>query len=123
MQLMYDRGLIPVVVQDFQTEEVLMVAYANEEAVQLTRTTGFAHFFSRSRKKIWRKGEESGHVQRVVHILVDCDGDSLLYQVEQVGGAACHTGHRSCFYRTLDGEEIAPTVFDPAKVYRKDHGY
>jgi phosphoribosyl-AMP cyclohydrolase len=117
MQLVFDRGLIPVVVQDFQTGEVLMVAYANEEAIQLTRTTGFAHYYSRSRKKIWKKGEESGHVQRVIQILVDCDADTLLYRVDQVGGAACHTGHRSCFYRTLDGEEIASIVFDPAKVY------
>jgi phosphoribosyl-AMP cyclohydrolase len=118
MQLVFDRGLIPVVVQDFATGEVLMVAYANEEAIQLTKATGYGYYYSRSRKKIWRKGEESGYVQRVVRILVDCDGDTLLYQVRQEGGAACHTGHRSCFYRTLEGEEIAPKVFDPDKVYR-----
>lgn len=122
MQLIFDRGLIPVVVQDHETGEVLMVAYANEEAIRLTRETGFSHFFSRSRKKIWKKGEESGHLQKVIRILVDCDGDSLLYQVDQVGGAACHTGHRSCFYRTLDGEEIALMVFDPERVYaNKEH--
>ncbi|MDD1675221.1 MAG: phosphoribosyl-AMP cyclohydrolase [Methanomicrobiales archaeon] len=122
MQLIFDRGLIPVVVQDHETGEVLMVAYANEEAIRLTRETGFSHFFSRSRKKIWKKGEESGHLQKVIRILVDCDGDSLLYQVDQVGGAACHTGHRSCFYRTLDGEEIALIVFDPERVYaNKEH--
>jgi phosphoribosyl-AMP cyclohydrolase len=117
VQLVFDRGLIPVVVQEYSTGEILMVAYANEEAVTLTRNTGFGHYYSRSRKKIWKKGEESGHVQKVIRILVDCDADSLLYQVNQEGGAACHTGHRSCFYRTLEGEEIAPTVFDPAEVY------
>jgi phosphoribosyl-AMP cyclohydrolase len=118
MELVFDHGLIPVVVQDFATGEVLMVAYANQEAIRLTKETGYGHYYSRSRKKIWKKGEESGHVQRVVRILVDCDEDTLLYQVEQVGGAACHTGHRSCFYRTLEGEEIAPRVFDPEIVYR-----
>jgi phosphoribosyl-AMP cyclohydrolase (EC 3.5.4.19) len=110
-------GLIPVVVQDSTTGEVLMVAYANEEAILRTRETGFAHYYSRSRKKIWKKGEESGHIQRIKRILVDCDGDTLLYVVDQVGGGACHTGHRSCFYRTLEGEEIAPRIFDPDTVY------
>ncbi len=117
MTLVFDDGLIPVVVQEYESGEVLMVAYANEEAVQLTKTTGYAHYYSRSRKKIWKKGEESGHLQRVIRILVDCDEDALLYQVEQIGGAACHTGHRSCFYRTLDGIEIGTKVFDPDIVY------
>ncbi len=123
MDLIYDRGLIPVVVQECSTGEVLMMAYANDEAVRLSRETGYGHFYSRSRKKIWKKGEESGHLQRIVRILVDCDQDCLLYQVEQIGGAACHTGHRSCFYRTLEGEEIAPTVFDPDRIYqsKKQH--
>ncbi len=93
-----------------------MVAYANEESVELTRTTGYAHYFSRSRQKLWRKGEESGHTQRVVRILTDCDEDTLIYVVEQ-HGAACHTGYRSCFYRTIDGEIIAEKVFEPEKVY------
>jgi phosphoribosyl-AMP cyclohydrolase len=93
-----------------------MVAYANEEAIELTRATGFAHYYSRSRKKIWKKGEESGHFQQVVQILVDCDEDCLIYQVEQTG-AACHTGYRSCFYRTLDGAVISEKVFDPERVY------
>jgi phosphoribosyl-AMP cyclohydrolase len=109
-------GLIPVVVQDIITLEVLMVAYADEEAVRLTRNTGFAHYFSRSRKKIWKKGEESGHVQKVRQILVDCDQDCILYLVEQTG-AACHTGYQTCFYRTLDGDIIAEQVFDPSMVY------
>jgi phosphoribosyl-AMP cyclohydrolase len=117
----FERGLVSVVAVDARTREVLMVAYANDEALDLTRKTGYAHYYSRSRKKIWKKGEESGHLQRVIRILVDCDGDTLLYEVEQAG-AACHTGHRSCFYRTLEGEEIAPQVIDPEKVYRKRQG-
>ena len=96
MQLIFDRGLIPVVVQDHETGEVLMVAYANEEAIRLTRETGFSHFFSRSRKKIWKKGEESGHLQKVIRILVDCDGDSLLrrtiQRVSHHGSEGEHSG-------------------------------
>jgi len=117
IQLKFLDGLIPVVVQDIKTRDILMVAYANEEAVELTRTTGFAHYYSRSRKKIWKKGEESGHVQQVVQILVDCDEDCLMYQVDQTG-AACHTGYPSCFYRTLDGSVISEKVFDPESVYK-----
>jgi phosphoribosyl-AMP cyclohydrolase len=116
LALNYTNGLIPVVVQEEKTREVLMVAYANADAVNLTRETGYAHFFSRSRKKIWKKGEESGHVQRVLRILVDCDEDCLLYEV-QSAGPACHTGYGTCFYRTLDGEKIGDQVFDPARVY------
>ena len=116
LNLNYTDGLIPVVVQDIMTLDVLMVAYANEEAVRLTRDTGFAHYFSRSRKKIWKKGEESGHFQKVRHILVDCDEDCILYLVEQTG-AACHTGYQTCFYRTLDNEIVSEQVFDPSKVY------
>ena len=112
------NDLIPVVVVDARTREVLMVAHADREALELTKKTGFAHYYSRSRKRIWKKGEESGHLQRVVRILVDCDEDTLLYEVEQTG-VACHTGHRSCFYRTLEGEEISPKVLDPEEVYRK----
>ncbi len=114
--LHYVDGLIPVVVQDAGTREVLMVAYADAEAVEKTRETGFAHFYSRSRKKLWKKGEESGHVQRVREVLVDCDEDCLLYLVSQEG-AACHTGYRSCFYRTIEGDIISEKVFDPSKVY------
>jgi phosphoribosyl-AMP cyclohydrolase len=116
IDLHYTEGLIPVVVQDAETSQVLMVAYANDEAVRLTKKTGFSHFYSRSRKKLWKKGEESGHVQRVREILVDCDEDCLLYLVEQTG-AACHTGYRTCFYRTLDGDIIGERVFDPSLVY------
>jgi phosphoribosyl-AMP cyclohydrolase len=118
IDLKYSNDLIPVVTVDARTREVLMVAYASREALELTRETGYAHYYSRSRKRIWKKGEESGHLQRVVRILVDCDEDALVYEVEQTG-VACHTGHRSCFFRTLDGEEIEPRVIDPEKVYRK----
>ena len=114
----FTDDLVPVVTVDTRTREVLMVAYASREALDLTRKTGFAHYYSRSRKRIWKKGEESGHLQRVVRILVDCDEDTLLYEVEQQG-VACHTGHRSCFYRTIEGEEIAPRVIDPDTVYGK----
>ncbi|MCL7385493.1 MAG: phosphoribosyl-AMP cyclohydrolase [Thaumarchaeota archaeon] len=93
-------GLIPVVAYDGRTKEVLMLAYANKEAVERTLTSGYAHYFSRSRNKIWMKGETSGNVQRVLEVLVDCDNDSLIYVVEQEG-VACHTGNRTCFFRKL----------------------
>jgi len=111
-------GLVPVIVQDSKSREVLMMAYANDEAVRLTKETGYAHYYSRSRKKLWKKGEESGHFQKVVSILTDCDEDCLLYLVEQQG-AACHTGFESCFYRTLEGDVVGKKVFDPEKVYGK----
>ncbi|MDR7416814.1 MAG: bifunctional phosphoribosyl-AMP cyclohydrolase/phosphoribosyl-ATP diphosphatase HisIE [Armatimonadota bacterium] len=98
-----DRGLVPVVVQDRRTGEVLMLAYANAEAVERTRTTGFAHFWSRARNALWMKGETSGNRLRVVRILVDCDADALLYVVEPEG-PACHLGEPTCFHRTLEGE-------------------
>lgn len=116
MDIRYNNGLVPVVVQDNRTKEVLMLAYANDEALRLTRETGFAHYFSRSRNKLWRKGEESGHVQKIVNILVDCDEDTLLYSVEQTG-VACHTGHKSCFFRQIDGKEILDVLIDPDEVY------
>jgi phosphoribosyl-AMP cyclohydrolase len=116
--LKFVDSLIPVIVQDEVSGEVLMMAYANEEAIRLTKETGFAHYYSRSRKKLWKKGEESGHFQKVIKILTDCDEDCLLYKVEQKG-AACHTGYASCFYRTLDGEVVGIKVFDPEKIYRK----
>jgi phosphoribosyl-AMP cyclohydrolase len=111
-------GLVPVIVQDSGSREVLMMAYANDEAVRLTKESGYAHYYSRSRKKLWKKGEESGHFQKVVRILADCDEDCLLYLVEQQG-AACHTGFESCFYRTLEGDVVGKKVFDPEKVYGK----
>lgn len=114
-------GLIRAIAQDFETREVLMDAFMNEEAYEETRRTGRAVYFSRSRNRLWRKGEESGNVQLVKELRINCYGDSLLLLVEQVGGAACHTGHRSCFYRrvTEQGlEQISDPVFDPAQVYR-----
>ena len=119
-------GLIPAIAQDYKTGEVLMLAYINEEAWQETLSTGHAVYYSRSRNKLWRKGESSGNVQLVKDIAVDCDCDTVVFKVEQIGGAACHTGHRSCFYTHIapDGavsvdEDI---VFDPEKVYGKKEG-
>ncbi|MFB6153808.1 MAG: phosphoribosyl-AMP cyclohydrolase [Halodesulfurarchaeum sp.] len=111
-----DEGLVPVVAQDVKTREVLMLAYASRKALERTRETGRAHYYSRSREALWEKGESSGHTQSVRDIRVDCDGDALLYEVEQSGGA-CHTGHRSCFFRTIDGTDVGEVVFDPANVY------
>lgn len=116
-ELKFDAdGLIPAIVQDRENGQVLMVAYMNREALERTLATGLAHFFSRSRRKIWQKGESSGHVQAVEEILYDCDGDALLIRVDQKV-AACHTGHRSCFYRTLSGETVSDKVFNEAEVY------
>lgn len=115
-------GLLPAIVQDHLTNEVLMLAYINKLAWEKTLETGKAHYWSRSRNKLWLKGETSGHIQKIHAILVDCDDDTVIYKVEQLGGAACHTGHRSCFYRHLDGEQLVTAeelVFDPAKVYGK----
>jgi phosphoribosyl-AMP cyclohydrolase len=118
LDLKFINGLIPVIVQDAQSKDVLMMAYANEEAVRLTQETHFAHYYSRSRKKLWKKGEESGHFQKVLRVLADCDEDCLIYEVDQTG-AACHLGYRSCFFRTLDGAVVGTHVFDPEKVYGK----
>ena len=93
-------GLVPIVTQERATGRVLMVAYANREAVEATLKTGFAHYWSRSRSRLWKKGEESGHLQEVREVLVDCDADTLLYVVDQTG-PACHTGEKTCFFRTL----------------------
>lgn len=116
--LTFTYGLIPVIVQDAKTLQVLMFAFANQEAVSLTLSTGYAHYFSRSRGKIWKKGEESGHLQKIVRVCVDCDEDCLLYQVEQTG-CACHEGYVSCFFRTIDGEVIHPRFKDPADIYSR----
>ncbi len=111
-----EGGLIHAIVQDYETGEVLMLAHMNEEALKLTIETGKAHYWSRSRNKLWRKGETSGNEQLVKDILIDCDGDSVLLKVKQIGGA-CHTGYRSCFYRRIDGEIIGEKVFDPDEKY------
>ena len=119
-----DNGLIPVVAQDSQTGQILMVAYMNRQALELTIQTGYATYFSRSRQKLWKKGEQSGHVQKVEQILVDCDQDCLVLKVTIEAGQ-CHVGYRSCFYRALKKntnkklEFIADKVFNPQKTYRK----
>lgn len=113
-------GLLPAIVQDAATGEVLMLAFMHEAAWDETLKTGEAHFFSRSRNVMWHKGSTSGHVQRIKEIYLDCDSDTVLLKVEQVGGAACHTGYRSCFYRRRRGdawEAVGEPVFDPEKVY------
>jgi len=114
-------GLIPAIVQDAASGEVLMLAFMDPQAWNLTLKTGEAHYYSRTRQKVWRKGETSGHVQRVQAVYLDCDADTVLLQVEQVGGAACHTGYRSCFYRRRQGEGwqvVGSLIFDPQEVYR-----
>jgi phosphoribosyl-AMP cyclohydrolase len=116
------NGLLPVICQDYETGEVLMLAYANKEALEKTIETGEAHYGSRSRRELWHKGGTSGHVQKIKEIRVDCDHDTILYRVEQVGGAACHTGYRSCFHYLLrDGRiiESGKKVFNPEEVYKK----
>ncbi len=115
------KGLLPAIVQDFETNEVLMLAYVNSEAWQKTLETGKATYWSRSRNSLWVKGETSGNVQIVKEILIDCDSDTLLFKVEQKGGAACHTGYQSCFYRRISGgkeEIIGKKIFDPRDVYK-----
>jgi phosphoribosyl-AMP cyclohydrolase len=117
-----ERGLVPVIAQDARTLRVLMVAWANRDALAQTAATGQAVYYSRSRGKLWRKGEESGHRQAVREIRLDCDGDIVLYAVEQAGGIACHTGRESCFFRRLDGKAWAtvdPVLKDPELIYRK----
>ena len=111
-----EQELLPAVAQDADSGDVLMLAYASREALERTRETGEAHYYSRSREELWRKGASSGHTQRVEEVRVDCDGDALLYLVEQTGGA-CHTGFESCFHRTVDGETVGDRVFDPDDVY------
>lgn len=115
-------GLLPAIAQDAETGDVLMLAYMNQESYEETVRTGRAVYYSRSRKKLWRKGEESGNVQIVKGIFVDCDQDTILLKVEQVGGAACHVGYRSCFYRQVTPEGLSVVgqrVFDPKDVYGK----
>ena len=115
-------GLIPAIAQDWQTGEVLMLAYINRDSWEKTLATGKATYWSRSRTKFWVKGEESGNIQKVKEILVDCDLDTVIFKVEQVGGAACHEGYHSCFFRKLEDGElriVGERVFDPAEVYKK----
>jgi phosphoribosyl-AMP cyclohydrolase len=124
LTLNFDKlgGLVPAVAQDYLTGEVLMLAFMDEAAWNATLTTGRATYYSRSRKCIWVKGETSGNVQRVREIRIDCDDDAVILKVEQVGGAACHTGHRSCFFKKVENGAVqieGRPVFDPKEVYRK----
>jgi phosphoribosyl-AMP cyclohydrolase len=115
-------GLVTAIAQDATSGEILMVAYMNEESLRRTLATGEAVYWSRSRQKLWHKGEESGNVQKVQSVRFDCDGDALLLVVEQVGGAACHTGKRSCFFREITDDgvtDVGVQVFDPDEVYKR----
>ncbi|TDI79398.1 MAG: phosphoribosyl-AMP cyclohydrolase [Betaproteobacteria bacterium] len=115
-------GLVPVVTQEASSNSVLMVAWMDRDALKLTVETGKAVYWSRSRKRLWRKGEESGHIQKVEEIYLDCDKDVLLLTVEQVGGIACHTGRHNCFFNKLENEQwvvVAPGIKDPKEIYRK----
>jgi phosphoribosyl-AMP cyclohydrolase len=117
------QGLAPVVAQDHRSGRILMQAWVNREALELSQREGRAIYWSRSRARLWRKGEESGHVQKLHAILLDCDGDSLCFQVEQVGGIACHTGRESCWYRRLedgDWRVVEPVLKDPGGIYGKE---
>jgi phosphoribosyl-AMP cyclohydrolase len=117
-----EHQLVAVVTQDFSSGRILTVAWMNREALQQTADKGEAVYYSRSRKKLWRKGEESGHVQKVREVRIDCDSDAILLKVEQVGGIACHTGRESCFYRKLEGGKwvtVDPVLKDPSLIYKK----
>ncbi len=116
-----EHGLVPALAQDAISKEILMVAWMNREALALTATEGRAVYWSRSRKKLWRKGEESGHVQHVSEIRLDCDNDVILLQVQQHGGIACHTGRKSCFFQVLKSgqwQTVEPVLKDPTTIYR-----
>jgi len=124
IELDFDKmgGLIPAIVQEAETGEVLMLAFMNKAAWQATLTTGKATYYSRTRQALWVKGKTSGHLQIVKEIRIDCDDDTVLLKVEQVGGAACHTGYKSCFFKTVEGENICvdeTPVFNPEEVYTK----
>lgn len=117
-ELKYDKnGLIPAIIQDAGSNEVLMMAYMNQESLEKTMSSGQTHFWSRSRNKMWKKGETSGHVQEVKAMLYDCDKDTLLVKVLQKGPGACHTGHRSCFFTDIEGRETTDKTFSPEDVY------
>lgn len=123
VHLNFDKmgGLVPAIAQDCETGEILMLAFMDRAAWEETLSTGLAAYHSRSRNTLWVKGKTSGHVQRVKEIRVDCDDDTVLLKVEQVGGAACHTGHRSCFYKKIEDGEVkivGEPVFDPKEVYK-----
>lgn len=116
-----EQGLVPAIAQDAKSGEVLMFAWMNREALEKTAQTGQAVYWSRSRRKLWHKGEESGHFQKVAEIRADCDSDVVLLKIEQVGGIACHTGRKSCFFNRLDTDrwqEVEPVLKDPKEIYK-----
>lgn len=116
----FSKGLLPAIVQDHKTGDVLMLAYMNEEAWEMTLKTRTAHYWSRSRQSLWKKGETSGHTQKVREIYIDCDADTILLKIEQIG-AACHTGYRSCFYRKVKNNSlkvVGERIFEPDQVYK-----
>jgi phosphoribosyl-AMP cyclohydrolase len=121
--LRFDKGdgLVPAIAQDYQTGTILMMAYINEESWKLSLETGIVHYWSRSRNKLWKKGESSGNVQEIKEIFIDCDEDTVLFKVNQIGKAACHEGYESCFFRKVTGdgdlEIVGSRVFDPKDVY------
>ena len=113
-------GLVPAVAQDYKTGEILMVAFMNKEAFELTLKTGIVHYWSRSRKQLWKKGESSGNVQEVKEIRIDCDNDCVLIKINQIGDAACHTGYRSCFYRVVKDDNL---ITDGVKIFNPEDKY
>ncbi len=116
-----EQGLVPAIAQDAQTGEVLMFAWMNREALEKTAESGQAVYWSRSRRKLWHKGEESGHFQKVLEMRTDCDKDVVLLRIEQVGGIACHTGRRSCFFNQLEAKgwrDVEPVLKDPKEIYK-----
>lgn len=116
-----EHGLVPVIAQDAASGDVLMFAWMNREALEKTATLGQAVYWSRSRRKLWHKGEESGHFQKVIEIRTDCDSDVVLLKIEQVGGIACHTGRKSCFFQKLDDgcwQPVDPVLKDPKEIYK-----
>ncbi len=120
------NGLVTAIAQDRDTQRIMMVANVNRESLQLTADTGIAHYWSRSRNRLWKKGEESGHLQTVHEVRLDCDGDVVLFIIDQAGGIACHTGRESCFFRRLDGQDwqvVDAVLKDPASIYAAPHGH
>ena len=115
--LKFENGLVTAIAQDYKTGEVLMVAFMDKEDMKKTIETKRGYYWSRSRRKLWKKGESSGHEQIIHDILIDCDADAVLLKVEQIGGA-CHTGYRSCFYRTIEGKVVGEKLFEPEDVYK-----
>ena len=120
------NGLVTAIAQDRDTQRIMMVANVNRESLQLTADTGIAHYWSRSRNRLWKKGEESGHLQTVHEVRLDCDGDVVLFIIDQAGGIACHTGRESCFFRRLEGQDwqvVDAVLKDPASIYATPHGH